>query len=441
MTTSTTPGTSAGNWTPSESRVEDPDGGSEVGGARDDEPGVGGPPWAARLVLAVGILAGFVYLGHKLRTQGWMVGLDFRVYRAAADAALSSGTIYGSSPIDIPGMTYRYPPVVLLAFLPSLLVPVQTGYVVHTLLEAVASLGLALLIVQYVTRRGVELTWIDRVLVAGFVFTSVHAMPSVVFGQVNHFVALGLAAGFVALDREAEAGAGGAFALAAVPKVFPAAVGLWLVRRRAYRAVATALATGGGLLALGLVAFGPRVTWRWFTEELLARMRPGLFEGGLPPGSHLVTLRRPLSVLFPTVDPALYGLGAALVLAPVLAYLLRDVDGRLARPIAVFATLAAILAYFPSSYLYVVYLYFPFVPLLYLFDGPGRWLFLAGGMLLNFPVQRNDLALALSKTPTGPAVDDVVLEVFGSALTVATPALVGIGLALAGCVRWTYRSD
>lgn len=391
----------------------------------------------ARLVLAVGVLAGLVYLAHKLRTEAWMVGLDFRVYRSAAAAALSGDPIYGTSPLDIPGMTYRYPPTVLLAFLPTVLIPWEVGYAVHTLLTVLAGAALAGLIARYLARRGVALGWPDRLLIAGFVLGSAHAMPSLVYGQVNHFVALGIAAGLLWLEDGHDVGSGVALALAALPKVFPAAIGLWLLRQRAWRAVAAALGTGVGLLGVGVLTFGPRVSRRWVTEALLPRLRADLFAGGLPADSNLVTLRRPLSVAFPSVDPTLYGVGAALLLLPVLAVLLRDPEGPLARPIGLFGLLSAILLFFPSSYLYLVYLYVAFVPLLYLFRGPGRSLFLVGSLLVTLPAQRGDVALVLDRLPTGPGVDGALLEVVGPVLTVGTPVLYGLVLALIGCVLWT----
>lgn len=392
----------------------------------------------ARIVLAVGVLAGLVYLVHKLETQAWMVGLDFRVYRGAAEAALSGGPIYGTSPLGIPGMTFKYPPPVLLAFLPTVALPWQVGYAVHTLLVIAAGVALTALIERYLARRGVALGWPDRVLTAGFVLGSAHAMPSLVYGQVNHFVALALAVGFVALDEGRAAQSGGALALAALPKVFPAAVGLWLVRQRSFRAVLTALATGIGSLALGVAVFGPRSSRRWITEELLPRLQSDLFAGGLPPSSNLVTVRRPLSVLFPTVDPSLYGIAALCLLAPVAGYLLTDLDRPQARPVALFGLLAAILLYFPSSYLYLVYLYFPLIPLLYLFEGPGRPLVFGGGLLLTLPVQRDDFVRALASLPPGSAVDSLLVSVFGPVLTFGMPVLYGLVFVLAGCVYWRY---
>ena len=275
---------------------------------------------AARLVLTVGMLAGLVYLVHKLQTQAWMVGLDFRVYRATAEAALSGDPIYDTSPLGIPGMTFKYPPVVLLAFMPTMLVPWQLGYVVHTFLVIGSGLALTVLIDRYLARHGVALERIDRVLVTGFVLGSAHAMPSLVYGQINHFVAIALTVGFVAIEEGRDAQSGGALALAALPKVFPAAVGVWLLRRRSVRGVVAALVTGIGSLGLGVTVLGPAASRRWVTEALLPRLQTDLFAGGLPASSNLVTLRRPLSILFPTVDPALYGVGALLVLAPVTGY-------------------------------------------------------------------------------------------------------------------------
>lgn len=394
-----------------------------------------------RAVLATGTLFGLCYLAFVLAARPGLLGIDFEVYYVAAEAALAGENFYAVAPERVPGFTYVYPPLSILLFYPYALfdswVP---GYLVHTLGTVLAGLATAWLLVRYVERAGDRLPWPDRLLIAGFVVASIHSMPSLVFGQVNHHLALALTAGFLALDRGRERVAGAAFAAAAFVKVFPAAVGVWLLRRRAWRAIAVAVATGLGLFALGLVTFGPELTDLYVHAALFDRLGQGSFAGGLPASATYLTLRRPLSVLFPQGPSLLWAGGAIALLGPPLAYLYREVDGRLDRLVAIQGTLIAILLVFPSYPVYAVILYFPLVPLLYLLPaGRAQWLVVVGALLTNLSVRIDDVAQVLRISPLGPDLAGAVVDALEPGLTVATPPLLGLLLVLVGCV--TYRRD
>ena len=116
------------------------------------------------------------------------------------------------------------------------------------------------------------------------------------------------------------------FGLAALLKVFPALLGVWLLRKRAFRAVGAAVATGGGCLLLGVALFGVGSHQTWFFDTVLLRLNREVFAGGLSPTHPFFTVRRPLSVLFPSLDPTLFTLGAFCLLAPIVAYCYTDLE-------------------------------------------------------------------------------------------------------------------
>ncbi|RXK49131.1 glycosyltransferase family 87 protein [Halorientalis pallida] len=396
-----------------------------------------------RLVLASGLLFGLVYLGFVLAVRPSRIGIDFEVYYVAAKAALAGENFYAVSPERVPEFTYVYPPLSILLFYPyagfGSWVP---GYVVHTLGTVLAGLATAWLLVRSVERTRGRLSWPDRLLVAGFVAASIHSMPSLVFGQVNHHLALALTAGVVALEGNRERVAGGAFAAAAYFKVFPAAVGIWLLRRRSWRAIGVAVGTGLGLLALGLVAFGPELTERYLHAALLDRLDHGEFAGGLAPSATYLTLRRPLSVLFPAGPSLLWAGGALALLVPPVASLYRTVEDRLDRLVAILGTLIAILLFFPSYPIYVVILYFPLVPLCYLLPaGRPRRLIIAGALLANVSVRLDDVAQILQISPLSQAGATTVVGGLEPVFGLATPPLIGLLVVLTGCVAYRYEKD
>jgi hypothetical protein len=338
----------------------------------------------------------------------------------------------------------------LPAFFPfALLDSWQEAFAAFTALNLAAAIGVAVLLVRWIERYRGPLPRTDRWLVGGFVLLSLHSVPTLLYGETNFVLLLALVAGFWWLDGDSKTGdgeetddesdetkAGVAFAIPAVVKLFPAAVGVWLLHRRAWRAILAATATGVGLFALGVASFGMDAHRTFVRVAVVPRLSSGRFAGGLAPDATLVTLRRPLSVLLPGLDSALYGPLAFLLLAPVVAYCYHRASDPVERLVAVFATMAAIVVGFPSLLLYVVYLLFPLVPLLYLLErGPGRQLFVAGAFVANFAVTLGNVEALLVGTPAAE-----LLAGLEPVLTLATPPLYGTALMLAGCVAFLRRT-
>ena len=395
----------------------------------------------ARLVLLVGVLFGLGYLAYTFTTPADEVALDFEVYYFAAEAVLDGRPLYGVSPVGVDYLVYAYPPLTVLAFLPLTLLPPLVAYLPFTALNLLAGLLAARFLLAFLARHGRRLGRVDRALVYAFVVLSVHAMPSTVYGQVNLPLALAFVAGFDWLDRAAstgsaddrdrwEARAGAALGLAAFVKVFPALVGVWLLRRRAWRAVTAAVVTGIAGLVLGLLAFGPETSLAYATEALLPRAGDDAFTGGLDPGASYVSVRRPLSVLFPGAGSLALTAAAFGLVAPVVGalYARLDAETLVGRLVGAYATVAGMLAFLPSFPVYQVLLYFPVVPLLFVLEGRAYRLFVVGALLWNLSIRIDDLRAVVDPIGAG-GIAATLQPVFA----LVTPSLVGIGVMFAGC--------
>jgi hypothetical protein len=393
-----------------------------------------------RLVLALGLVVGLIPLARAVLAEPWRFGYNYRVYHGTARAVLDGAPIYGVGYSSVDSFHYLYPPATLLVFLALSAFGELGGYLLHTAGTVAVGLALAWLVVRTVEHglpgdddpRTVDLAPVDRALVAGYVLLSVHATPSLLYGQVNVHVAAALGAGVVWVAADRQRAGGVAFALAAFPKAFPAAVGVWLLRVRAWRAVAAAVATGLAGFALGVLAFGVGATRAYVDEALLGQSRSAAFAGGVDPGATFTTLVRPVSVLAPDLDPALMSLVAAALLAPVVAVAYRDLGSTRDRLLGVYVTVLAVLLVLPSYPIYYVYAFFPMLALCYLLTGRARVLFLLGVVVTNVPV---DLAQVRTYGPDlfGGASGPVLAALEGP-LTLASVHLYGLALTLVACL-------
>ncbi|MCD2201989.1 glycosyltransferase family 87 protein [Halobacterium sp. KA-6] len=393
---------------------------------------------APRLVLLASVLAGVANTVLFPLRNPEQVALATDVYYYSARAALRGADFYAVNPIGQAG--FRYPPAVVLAFVPhAALGDPVLAYALQWLLNLAALGGLAVLVIRAVERAGVALTTLDRVLLATTVFLVGPVGVNLVMGQVNPLLALGLAGGAVLLERDRDAAAGAAFGLVALVKLFPALVGVWLLRRRAWRAIAAATVTGVAGLAVGLLAFGPDASVTYVTETLAGETAVASFAGGPDPTAPFVTIRRQLAVLAPGLPSSWLLPVGALVLAPVFAGVNRVVADLRSRLVALQGTLLATLLLLPLEPFYVILVLFPLLPLLYaLDDGWPRRLFLAGALLLLVPVTWASVTSVTAVLPAGAA--SVVRDAATGLFSFVLPPTIGAWLVLAGCLLYQHRA-
>jgi hypothetical protein len=407
-------------------------------------------------VLASAVALGVLTLAHYAANRPGSFGIDYEVYHVAARTARDGADFYAVSPAGS-DFRYLYPPVTVLAFLPSTLADGWLpGFLVLTAASVAASAVAARELCRYVAGLGYDVARLDAALVFAFLVVSSHSAPSLAYGQVNHLLVAAFVVGLVRLaedrdrdpdrdqdsdrSRDRQSRAGALLALPAFVKIFPGAVGLYLLRRRAWRAIAAAVGTAAALTVAGLLAFGVDTYRTYVVDAVLARREVDAFAGGLSPFEAMVTLRRPLSVAFPAVDPTWYAVGAAALLAPVLALVYWQPASRTDWHVALHATLVTMVLWFPSLLVYYAYLTPSLVVCCYdLPTGRGRSLFVAGALVANLSVSYRGVSEALRTLPVSGGSADVVRELLRPVMTVGTPVLYGCLLMLAGCV--VYRVE
>lgn len=396
---------------------------------------------AVRVVLAVGVLAGVATLVGLPRADPAQLGLATDVYYRAGRAALAGGDVYAAAPPAHPGYRFLYPPVVVVAVLPHALAGSPAGaYALQTGVNLLAAVALGALLVRTVERARGPLPAVDRLLIGGYAVVSPGVATTLVLGQVNLLLALAVAVGALAVERGREAAGGVALALAATVKLFPALVGAWLLRVRAWRAVAAATATGLGLLLAGVALFGPDLTVSYLTVTLPAEASVGTFADGPAPGAPYATIRRQLAVLAPWLPGPWLLPAGALLLAPVVAAGSWSVRTRRDRLVALAATLLATLTLFPLEPFYLSLALFPLVPLAYLLaPGRTRRLYLAGLLVVSVPVTLRVVDVWLGLLAPPAAVAAAVRAAARAVFSLVLPPTVGVWLLLAACVSHQHR--
>lgn len=422
-----------------------------------------------RLALAWGIVVGVGYVLGVPTFQPEQVGFASEVYYLAAEAFLAGENPYHV--VSPAGSGFIYPPIALFAFVPHALTGSTLGaFLLQNAINLASAGALAWLVLSYLDDHlggdgtangddhaandadasgdgadshgdGTGLARIDRVLVAGFLVLSVHSTSVYVMGQVNLQLSLAVAAGALLVERGRGELGGAAFAAAAAVKLFPAALGAWLLRLRRWRAVGAAIVTGAAVTLAGVLAVPSSVANTYFGEVLPAESKAAEFAGGLPPEAMYVTIRRPIAALLPGVDPTWYVVLGALVLAPFVLASYRAVGSRVGRLTALLATTLGTLLLLPFEAFYFSLLYFPLVPLLYLVEpGRVRRLLAAGTVLLSTVVSYRPLELWVAASPVPGGVEAALLDAARAVFGIAQPPLVGGLLVLVACALWHHES-
>lgn len=403
-----------------------------------------------RLALVVAITLGGVFLVYTVARKP-VFGINYRVYRVAAEAALAGESFYGVVPAGLPEQyVYRYPPATVLVFLPLALVPPVVGYAALTAVNVAAGVAVAVLATRWARRRGVVVDGVDYGLLVVAAVASSLAVPSLVYGNVNHVVAALVAWAVVTVDPAGDGGprrealAGVALVLAATVKLFPALFGVYFLLRRAWRAVGAAVATGVGILVVGVAAFGIDAHRAWVRTAIVERATG---DGGvMDPGVTYVTLQRPLSHLLASPWLAVASIGlAGIVVAAVVARERYGSVGDAIRAVAgggpgreaaeepegtavALAVLLAGVVAVPSFPLYLTAAYVPALVAPAVWSGRRGQLAAVGLAFVHVAVQLDDVVAMLGTVP-GP---------IATGLTWATPPLLGVGCCWWACL---WRGD
>ena len=401
-----------------------------------------GPRRSTRLVLLLGILSGISGLMVLPFTSPEQFMLASDVYRHAAEAMLAGEDFYAVSPPRLPGYNFIYPPIVILLFVPHALVGSALGaYAIQLLLTVAFGLGTTLVVGRALARRGVALSRIDWLLIGSFTLVSAHSAITLANGQVTIWMGFAFALGFDALDRSRETVAGVAFALAALIKVFPAAVGLWLLRRRAWRSVIVATATGLSGLAFGAVLLGPDVTETYVRDVLLGRYEGETFGGVPEPDQTTGGAQRQLAALTGLGSPAL-GILALAIVGPAVLALHRRIDTDERRLAAMLGTVLGVLLVLPLQRLYMPLFAFPLLVLLYtLPSGRGRRLLLLGTLVSSVRVTYDLAASTVETMPLPGALSEPLLSLIEMLFVFVLPTTLGLWLLLAGCLFVQFGSE
>ena len=398
----------------------------------------------ARLLLVFGCLNGIsIYAVTPLAAPDQLM-LATDVYRHAAGLVLEGQGIYHEHPPDRPGYTFLYPPLVIVLFLPHALIDSGVGaFAFHTALNVLAALATAALVLRMLERRAVVLEDIDRALIVVFFLVSSYSAIQFINGQVNLWLALAFAVALNAVDRRRMELAGVAFALAALVKVFPAIMGVWLLRIRAWRAVAAAMLVGLTGLLLGTALFGIDLTQTYLLDVLLGRFEGSTYDGRPDATDSVDGIHRQLAVIWPA-GTAYHTVIGLVVVTSLLVGGLARVDTVLERDTAALATITAVLLFLPVQPLYFPLIGVPLLLLLYRIPpGRHRVVLIIGTALTMVHLDLESAVFGLELVPVPSMISAPLINALDVIFTFVLPPTLGIWFLLVGCVlvQWRARSS
>jgi len=386
--------------------------------------------WYPVPLLAFHVVAGVALLGYYLAIADTTPYDNFRIYYAAAESALGGGIQYRPS-----YYSYVYQPPTVVVFVPFTFLPFEIATVLWRVLNVAVLVVLGTLVWQWV--EYLDVTPEDRAarpLVFATLLAGTWSLLLLLNAQMDIALATLVWAGLYWLETGSERRAGVAVAIAASVKVFPAVLGVWFLVRRQFEAVAAAIATGAGVVAVGLFVFGPDQYRRYFRVVVEFRDYAALLDGVPDPNSELLSIARPVAAASGGL-PYVWLLVAGLVVtACTLAVVFVNVDPTDRRErfaTALVTVLVAVVALPTGQNSYTFYA----VPglVVALFVVSGRWpRALVGGGFALLAVPLDPEELLRLRDVAAPGAVPAVFAALETMLTVASVELYGFALAVAG---------
>ena len=186
----------------------------------------------------------------------------------------------------------------------------------------------------------------------------------------------------------------------------------------------SAVATGTFAIITSVGVFGTATNIKYFKYILYSRSWTELFTGGLSPEMGVVTIRRPISILFPNLDPLYMALIGVVVLLPILLYYYSTATGRIGRLVAFEVTIIIILLILPSITPYFIFPFAFVVPLLYVLEPPQQHIAGVSSVCIVFIADAGNITTLLGISP--------VLS--GVLRTIAWSILQYMSIPLIGCL-------
>jgi hypothetical protein len=368
---------------------------------------------------------GAVYL---LTLSNFTLGRDFSAYYTAAQSVLNGGSMYGHNP------PYLYLPVTILLFSPFAVLPFNIAYAGMWIVNLVAIGLIAGLSISTLIREiDIHLTRRDYLVIVTFSALSIHSVPNLLQGQVNLLIGAGVAVLGASIFRTKSISGGVALSLIWVLKIIPGVIGIYALWQRRWRMAVFAIASGILTVVTSLLLFDID-EHRRYVDILLSRRSTDALIGGLDPTVSFVTLRQPLSYVFPQ-SPTVVTIVSLLILSAVVsAVYIYSGEGE-ERIIAYFSTVLAVILAFASYYIYLAYALYPLVVTAYILEeSRGHTVFVMGLAILALSLNLKNILVVINAAPVPNGVSNSLLTVIQPLLSIVSLPLFGSILCLVGCV-------
>ena len=383
-----------------------------------------------QIYLIITIITGVLSLGFTLAISGIGTG-DFLTYYTAAEYALQGKQFVGEN-TGMPSGPYVYLPITVLFYVPLTLFSPMVAYILLFCINICGALLASWQVIRLSDKLDIELTTQDKLLITGAILLAPPLIGNLLNAQPNFWLLVAFLTGYQLLEKNQQLLAGVILALPAIFKLWPALLGIWLVYRCQWKAVVSAVATGTFAIITSMGVFGTATNIEYFRYILYSRSWTELFAGGLSPEMGVVTIRRPISILSPNLDPVYMALIGVIILLPILLYYYSTATGQIGRLVAFEVTVITILLIIPSITPYFIFPFAFAVPLLYVLEPPQQHIAGVASVCTVFIADAGNIITLLGISP--------VLS--GVLRTMAWSILQYMSIPLIGCLilLWVFRS-